>query len=72
MNIKLFAGLRDTYPVPEGFQLDAPAPVSEVLRRLKIPESKAAIVMINGKHAAMSTLVSPSDTLAVFPPLGGG
>jgi sulfur-carrier protein len=72
VEIKLFASLRDKYRVPDNFILIEPCSIQEILRRLGIPEKMAAILMINGKHAELSDFVSPSDTLAIFPPIGGG
>jgi molybdopterin converting factor small subunit len=72
MEIRLFATLRTKYTVPEGFTLAKPTPVREVLSQLGIPEGKASIVFINGKHAVMDDDVQPDDTMSVFPPIGGG
>ena len=72
MEIRLFASLRDKYTVPDSFTLVETCSIREILRRLGIPEGMAAILLLNGKHAELSAFVSPADTLAIFPPLGGG
>jgi molybdopterin converting factor small subunit len=72
MGIRLFATLRDAYPVPEDFTLAESQSIREILKQLGIPEKKASILFINGRHAELTDLVSPGDTLAIFPPIGGG
>lgn len=70
--VKLFATLRkgrfdmDTLDCPEGTR------VKDIVRRLSIEEKEAAIIFLNSRHAELDTALGEGDTLAIFPPVGGG
>lgn len=72
ITLKLFATLRDgrfeTAPieVPEG------AFVSDAIEAAGVPPEAAAVVFVNGRHAGPGHPLSPGDTVAIFPPVGGG
>ncbi len=73
IDLKLFADLRKFRPAGSGpVSIDSPMEIGRLLDRLNIPREKAAIIMLNNKHASLEDTVSPGDRLAIFPPLGGG
>ncbi len=46
--------------------------VGDIVKYYGIPENKIAIILVNGKAADSSTLLSDGDTLVLFSPVGGG
>jgi sulfur-carrier protein len=72
IDLKLFADLRKFRPGSGPVSIEGPCKIGPLLDRLGIPGKKAAIIMLNNKHATLRDTVSPGDRLAVFPPLGGG
>jgi len=72
IEIKLFADLRTIYQREDTIPITEPQVISDVLKKLKIPEKKVSIILKNGKHANPEDTIKPGDRLAIFPPLGGG
>ncbi|MFX1517071.1 MAG: MoaD/ThiS family protein [Promethearchaeota archaeon] len=78
VNVKLFATLRNYGPrdvdIGESFtiSIDKEAVVAGLLHKLKIPKKEAKIIMINGKNSELGDKISEGDTIAIFPPVGGG
>ncbi|MFX1249246.1 MAG: MoaD/ThiS family protein [Promethearchaeota archaeon] len=76
--VKLFATLRkygpidiklgDSFPVT----LEEDANVATLLRKLKISEDQAKIIMINGNIQELQEKLNGEDVVAIFPPVGGG
>ena len=74
VTVKLFANLRkygvskSVIEIPEG------STIKSVLKKIKIPkEEKKLIFMVNGSPRYDRNLViKDKDTLAIFPPIGGG
>ena len=74
ITIKLFANLRK-YGVPKSvIEIPEGSTIKSVLKKVKIPkEEKKLIFMVNGSPRYDRNLViKDKDTLAVFPPIGGG
>jgi molybdopterin synthase sulfur carrier subunit len=46
--------------------------VRDILASLKIPEEDVSIIFVNGRDRDVDAVVRDGDTLAVFPPVGGG
>ncbi len=46
--------------------------VRHVVAVLNILEKEAAIIFVNSRHADFETVLKEGDTLAIFPPVGGG
>jgi sulfur-carrier protein len=46
--------------------------IGDVLRELVIPEKQATLILVNGRHAELTTRLAEGDVLAIFPPVGGG
>lgn len=72
ITVKLFASLRKNRFAIEGRKYESGQSVRDVLAGLDIPEEEAAIIFINGRHADLPSILKEGDTLAIFPPLGGG
>ncbi|EEG76647.1 thiamineS protein [Dethiobacter alkaliphilus AHT 1] len=72
ITVKLFATLRnnrfkvDIREYPEG------TTVLQVAEDLEIPEEELAITMVNGILLDVKHVLQDGDTLALFPPVGGG
>jgi len=74
VTVKLFANLRK-YGVPKSvIEMPEGSTIKSVLKKVKIPnEEKKLIFMINGSPRYDRNLViKDKDTLAIFPPIGGG
>jgi sulfur-carrier protein len=70
--VKLFATLREGRFSVETLDLEPGVTVANIVRRLNISEKEAALVLLNNRHADLSAELSDGDTLAIFPPIGGG
>jgi molybdopterin converting factor small subunit len=70
--VKLFATLRLNRFDRETLDLADDTAVRDVVSLLKIPEKDAAILFLNSRHAELDTVLHEGDTLAIFPPVGGG
>lgn len=70
--VKLFATFREgrfkqeTWEFPEGTQ------IIDILQRLNIAASEVSILLVNGRDAAETQVLHDGDTIALFPPVGGG
>ena len=71
VKVKLFASFREGRFVEEDREYAPAATVSDVVSDLAI-EGKVAIIFLNGRHARQDQPLSSGDTLALFPPVGGG
>lgn len=70
--VKVFATLRQ-FRTPEAEEaFPQTATVAEILALIGIPEEKAAVIFINGRHGELASVPAEGDTLAIFPPVGGG
>jgi molybdopterin converting factor small subunit len=72
ISVKLFATLREGRFTSDARDVSAGSTAGDVIRQLGIREEEAALILVNGKHGDMSTFLSEGDTVAVFPPIGGG
>ena len=70
--IKLFATLRQGRFSVQARELEAGTTVGMVVGELGIPEREAALIFVNGRHENLATKLADGDTLALFPPVGGG
>ena len=72
VTVKLFAMLRDgrfdvkTDGFPSG------TTVGDIIKILGIPDKEVTLIFINGRHGQKDTRLSNGDTVALFPPVGGG
>ena len=54
------------------FNAEEKKSVTDLLKELGIPEDDVAIVMINGKRAHLQSPVYNTDSVKLFPLIGGG
>lgn len=70
-HVCLFGSLRkalgDLYDRPVQLDLKAPAPMTEVLKLLKIPSCMVQMAMVNNKAVPRDTTICPGDRLSLFP-----
>lgn len=72
ITLKLFASLGKDFGRQSEVPVDGPTTVGEVLVGLGVPTEKAAIILVNNRHANLPDPIEPGDVIAVFPPVGGG
>jgi len=72
VTVKLFATFRDGRFKVEEMDLPEGTSVLEVIQPLNIKPEELAICLQNGKDAKEYTVLKDGDTLALFPPVGGG
>jgi len=72
VTVKLFATFRDGRFKVEEKELPEGTCVLEVIQPLNIQPEEIAICLRNGKDANKDTVLKDGDTLALFPPVGGG
>ena len=70
--IKLFASLREGRFDSRPCDLSDGATVQDALDSLDISAAEAAILFLNGRHTRPEQALAEGDSLAVFPPVGGG
>ena len=72
IEVRVFATLRQgrdkvTMLSPEGITC-----AGDILALMNIPREEVSILLINGFHQKPETPVKDGDTVALFPPVGGG
>lgn len=72
VTIKLFATLRDGRFKVENRELPKESRVKDILSSLGIAPGEVAICLVNGRDVNDNHVLSDGDTLALFPPVGGG
>ena len=70
--VKVFANLRDGREKEQIMELPEGATPKDVADTLSIPFSDIAIIMVNGRRVEGDVALLENDTLALFPPVGGG
>lgn len=70
--VKLFANLRDQREKEQFMTLAQGANPGQVMEALHIAAEDVAIIMINGRRTEPDAVLQEGDTLALFPPVGGG
>jgi sulfur carrier protein ThiS len=75
---KIFPSLRHYLPNSKrhinGHKWDIPkgATVAKALEMLSLPKWEIKLLLVNGRHANMDSVLSDGDVLQVFPLLPGG
>lgn len=72
VTVKLFATLRQDRFDIDTLDLPPETKVIDVIQKIGIPEKEVTLVFINGRHGDVTSELHDGDTLAVFPPVGGG
>jgi molybdopterin synthase sulfur carrier subunit len=77
VRLKLFATFRRYLPPgTQGSATDVEVPsrahVSRLLAYVGLPEDESCVVLVNGRHAEIDTVLREGDVVAVFPAMAGG
>lgn len=72
VHVRLFATLREGRVGETDVSLHGPNSVRDLLSRLKISESEASLVLVDGQHAELNQDLHDGQTVSLFPPIGGG
>jgi sulfur-carrier protein len=72
ITVKLFATLRTDRFDARDLEIPDGTRTVDILKKIGIPESEAALIFINNCHAGLDAILKDGDTLALFPPVGGG
>lgn len=70
--VKLFANLRDGREKEMSKEVLGGTTTRDIVESLNISIDDVAIIMINGRRAELDTIIEDGDTVALFPPVGGG
>ena len=72
VKIKLFATLqKDRFNIAEK-ELKAGTTISDVMQYLNFSGKDVSIIFVNGRHSDPNYTIQNHDTIAFFPPIGGG
>lgn len=77
ITIKLFAGLQKFLPPDRrgssaSLETTPGVTVADVIAQLGLPVEQAKLKLVNSTHAQLDDVLHDGDTLAIFPPVGGG
>lgn len=72
ITVKLFANLRDGREKEQIMNFKEGTTPRDVIKYLEIPFEDVAIIMINGRRKEADVEILENDTVAIFPPVGGG
>ncbi len=72
VTVKLFATLRKDRFDEKDLDLPAGVTAGEIISMFAIPPAEVTLIFINGRHSTPEAKLADGDTLALFPPIGGG
>ncbi len=72
VTVRLYANLREGHEPEEEVEMPPGATVAALISMLRVPESAVTLLFVNGLHAAPDTALREGDSIALFPPVGGG
>lgn len=72
VTVKLFATLRQGRFDIDTFDLAENTTVGDIVTKLGIPRNEVTLIFVNGRHADRTTRLADGDSVALFPPVGGG
>lgn len=72
VNVKLFATLREGRFKEESAEMQDNSRVMDVIQKYNLPFEEVAICLVNGRDADNERILQNGDTVALFPPVGGG
>ena len=72
INVRLVGSFRIGRFKEESRHYRPGASISEVIESLKLPKQMVGIVLVNGSHADLKTLLQNGDSLTILPLLDGG
>jgi len=72
ITVKLFAQFRKGRFVEQQRECPARARVSSIVQELGILEPEVGLIMVNNRHAQLTSELEEGARLAIFPLVGGG
>lgn len=72
VEVRLFATFRNGRWKSKHFKFDSEISIRDILEQLDIKEEELGIVLVNGRHCDVDSMLKDGDALALFPPIGGG
>jgi sulfur-carrier protein len=77
VHVKLFATLRRArpdVPIGQSFPVELPGgtTVADLIQHLELPDEEVKIVFVNALYRDRDYVLSDSDEVGIFPPVGGG
>jgi molybdopterin converting factor small subunit len=72
VTVKLFATLRKDRFDEKDLELPDGVTAGEIIDMIAIPPTEVTLIFINGRHSMPEANLVEGDTLALFPPIGGG
>jgi molybdopterin converting factor small subunit len=72
ITVKLFASLRKGRFDIDGWAYTPGITGRQIMHDIGIPEKEVRLIFVNGRHASLEDRLADGDTLALFPPVGGG
>lgn len=72
IKVRLFATLREGRGKETYVRLEDEKTPREIIDRLGIPVEDVAILLINGRDGLLETVLTETDVVSIFPPVGGG
>ncbi len=72
IEVRLFASFRDNRWKSKHLTIEERTSIRKIIDQLNIKEEELGIILINGKHSDVDTILKNEDILALFPPVGGG
>jgi sulfur-carrier protein len=72
VTVKLFASLRLGRSDIQRMEVPEASTPRYVIGRLAIPDKEVTLIFVNGRHGEPDTVLADGDTVALFPPVGGG
>jgi len=72
VTVKLFATLRKDRFDEKDLDLPAGVTAGEIISMFATPPAEVTLIFINGRHSTPEAKLADGDTLALFPPIGGG
>ena len=72
IEVRLFASFRDNRWKSKYLTINEKATIKNIIEQIDIKEEELGIVLVNGRHSDVNTILKNEDVLALFPPVGGG
>jgi molybdopterin converting factor small subunit len=69
---RLFATLREGRGKELEVEVGNDSTVKEIIEALSIEREDVALLLINGRDGSFDTVLTESDVVSLFPPVGGG
>jgi sulfur carrier protein len=72
VEVKLFATFRKGRFKEREMEFSEGSSLGDLLKRLKISQEEAGLLLLNGQYASWKDKLSANDIVSIFPSLGGG